>query len=423
MTTTASRTCARAPTSQPALGKLVTRAATAARPATPTLDTSVARDAAARARVAGREALAARTTGMTPPSPAPTLASPTVMTMHDYRHEHGVATPTRGTVPPTSRLNTSFASDDGPRRHSTMFSPSVLAASLALADIGSSPASPAHGTRRGSGRALDRAGAMAGLGGVVRDARQQLLEGAESPALDADDPQQQRILNPLSARLLGGVPYAYTHERLKIWGGAYLGNEATADAFVKAVPLPRSGARSGDVSPEAVDRPDAGSPSDAESMLVQVRVRPRCGARSPFLLYKKFNIAAFPSRPRSAASTSPTEKQARRRRSVLVSRSRVTRAASSSHRSKSGSPTESTGEVPLFVRHPALVVHVEYALHGLPLLAAILLSGKVLKGDTVELPLPKPDVWPEVVRWMYLGDVELTDDMLEDVVYLAGKPD
>ena len=52
-----------------------------------------------------------------------------------------------------------------------------------------------------------------------------------------------------------------------------------------------------------------------------------------------------------------------------------------------------------------------------------MLSGHVLKGDTIELPLPKPDAWPAVLRWMYLGDVEVSTDMMEDIVHLAGNLD
>jgi len=52
---------------------------------------------------------------------------------------------------------------------------------------------------------------------------------------------------------------------------------------------------------------------------------------------------------------------------------------------------------------PALPLHIEYAIYRVPLLGAILLSGFVQKGDTVEVPVPWPEVWEETVLGIYLG--------------------
>ncbi|EHL01131.1 hypothetical protein M7I_2822 [Glarea lozoyensis 74030] len=66
-------------------------------------------------------------------------------------------------------------------------------------------------------------------------------------------------------------------------------------------------------------------------------------------------------------------------------------------------------------------IHVTYALHFLPVLAALLLSGHVRKGDTIDLPLPNPDSWAEVVGWVYTGNpVALSDGARENVEYLGG---
>jgi hypothetical protein len=67
---------------------------------------------------------------------------------------------------------------------------------------------------------------------------------------------------------------------------------------------------------------------------------------------------------------------------------------------------------------------VTYALHYLPVLAALLLSGHVRKGDTVDLPLPSPRAWGEVVGWVYTGLPEtLSDEARENVEYLGGVID
>ncbi|KAF8473227.1 hypothetical protein BDZ91DRAFT_393160 [Kalaharituber pfeilii] len=52
---------------------------------------------------------------------------------------------------------------------------------------------------------------------------------------------------------------------------------------------------------------------------------------------------------------------------------------------------------------PALPIHVEYATYRAPLLGAILLSGFVKRGDTLEIPMPWPDVWEETVAGIYIG--------------------
>ncbi|ATY62662.1 hypothetical protein A9K55_007538 [Cordyceps militaris] len=70
------------------------------------------------------------------------------------------------------------------------------------------------------------------------------------------------------------------------------------------------------------------------------------------------------------------------------------------------------------------VVHTDfpYARSYLPILASIIMSNQVHFGDTVELPLPYPDAWPETVAWVYTGEEELvTDKVRENVQYLGGR--
>lgn len=67
-------------------------------------------------------------------------------------------------------------------------------------------------------------------------------------------------------------------------------------------------------------------------------------------------------------------------------------------------------------------MHFPYARSYLPILASIIMSNQVHFGDTVELPLPYPDAWPETVAWVYTGEEELvTDKVRENVQYLGGR--
>lgn len=66
---------------------------------------------------------------------------------------------------------------------------------------------------------------------------------------------------------------------------------------------------------------------------------------------------------------------------------------------------------------------IEYALYRTPLLAAVLLCEHVERGDVVEIPLPFPEVWEEVVQWVYTGDsgAGVSDKVRETVEYLGGR--
>lgn len=52
---------------------------------------------------------------------------------------------------------------------------------------------------------------------------------------------------------------------------------------------------------------------------------------------------------------------------------------------------------------PSFAVHVEALLARAQPLYELLLSGKVLRGDTLELALPFPDALPTLVKWLYVG--------------------
>ncbi|KAF8243826.1 hypothetical protein K440DRAFT_663872 [Wilcoxina mikolae CBS 423.85] len=76
------------------------------------------------------------------------------------------------------------------------------------------------------------------------------------------------------------------------------------------------------------------------------------------------------------------------------------------------------------MKRPQLgLVHIEYALYRVPLLAAILLSGHVRKGDTVEVPVPHPGVWKAVMEWVYTGRGCVVDNRMlaDNLQYLGAR--
>lgn len=64
---------------------------------------------------------------------------------------------------------------------------------------------------------------------------------------------------------------------------------------------------------------------------------------------------------------------------------------------------------------------ITYARINLPVLAALMVSGHIRKGDIVDLPMPHPEVWPQTVAHVYTGQVELTEAIKENILYLGGR--
>lgn len=65
---------------------------------------------------------------------------------------------------------------------------------------------------------------------------------------------------------------------------------------------------------------------------------------------------------------------------------------------------------------------VQYARAHLPALAAIMMSNRVRRGDTIELAIPHPSAWPSTVAYVYTGERELLrDNVRENILFLGGK--
>lgn len=62
-----------------------------------------------------------------------------------------------------------------------------------------------------------------------------------------------------------------------------------------------------------------------------------------------------------------------------------------------------------------------YARAYLPALAALMLSGHVKTGDSIDLPMPHPAVWPQTLAYVYTGSGELSDAVKQNVLHLGGR--
>jgi hypothetical protein len=84
--------------------------------------------------------------------------------------------------------------------------------------------------------------------------------------------------------LLRQVPFQYTHDHLRDWGYAYLGNPETADVFVNAMSLRRP-------SLALVKEDEFQAKSVTPGLvIIRARVMPKAKERKPFLIQRQFNI-------------------------------------------------------------------------------------------------------------------------------------
>ncbi|KAF3764569.1 hypothetical protein M406DRAFT_322647 [Cryphonectria parasitica EP155] len=57
----------------------------------------------------------------------------------------------------------------------------------------------------------------------------------------------------------------------------------------------------------------------------------------------------------------------------------------------------------------------------MPALAALMLSGHVKTGDSIDLPMPHPEVWPQTLAYVYTGSGELSKAVEQNVLHLGGR--
>lgn len=118
------------------------------------------------------------------------------------------------------------------------------------------------------------------------------------------------------------VPFQYTHDRLRDWGYVYLGNTATADAFINAVGLRRPSLAlvKEDITQ---DRPES-----TTMVTIRARVLPKANERKPFLIQRQFDIEEL-------RASIPAVQRRNERPSIPLRRSNRIRRSSTQLRSNS----------------------------------------------------------------------------------------
>ncbi|XMA18228.1 hypothetical protein WAI453_011019 [Rhynchosporium graminicola] len=210
--------------------------------------------------------------------------------------------------------------------------------------------------------------------------------------------------------VLRQVPFQYTHDHLRDWGYAYLGNSATADAFINPVSLRRPSMAAVKIEPT--------QDNTLGWTTIRARVVPNGKDRKPFIIQKRFDvdelrssIPQIPSQPTERKSPAILRRSGRTRRSSTQEVTDTWRKDSANIKRKDRFP---------FLGKAPLPIHIEYALHYLPLLGALMLSGHVRKGDSIDLPIPHPEVWREVLTYIYTGRGSLSAAMKQNICFLAG---
>ncbi|KAL6837454.1 hypothetical protein V8C40DRAFT_279324 [Trichoderma camerunense] len=259
----------------------------------------------------------------------------------------------------------------------------------------------------------------------------------------------------------------FQRARLELWqqGAQRFGSLEDADVFVRPLPFEKSheniGSPSRDpdslftVSPSsplpspALPSPTLPSPVSTLPRRLSVRATIHSKPHSPILLKREFDLDALrrtipdplPS-PRSPnfnpeALLSVLEPLNRKRRASCSPDSDSTNASNDENDIEDGdkgsagdaemtAETEASPEPfqrPRVSAQPTVVpINIQYARAQLPALAAIIMSGRVRRGDMIDLPLPHPQVWPETIAYVYTGEAQLlTEQTKENILYLGGK--
>ncbi|KAK3329083.1 hypothetical protein B0H66DRAFT_13033 [Apodospora peruviana] len=203
------------------------------------------------------------------------------------------------------------------------------------------------------------------------------------------------------------------HHELQAWGHVYFGNGSEADCFVSPVALRRLSEASSEEENSASREKEYRRQS---RLTIRARVRPRALDRKPFLLQRTFDMdelrATVPD-PDLASSPDPRRLSAELSRNDYDER----RQSSASARREPGVeldkiPIRSTKTVP---------VHLQYARVYFPVIAALIYSRHIQRGDIIDFPLPHPEAWTQTVAYAYTGQGELTDAVRQNILYLGGK--
>ncbi|KAI5795373.1 hypothetical protein DFH27DRAFT_612600 [Peziza echinospora] len=199
------------------------------------------------------------------------------------------------------------------------------------------------------------------------------------------------IENPLELPHLQSVPISEIIRQLWDWGSVHLHNTTNADVFVRAVTMSSDYEREQNPRFNEMEQLQKRTvqPENTSSVRVQIRIIPATPNRETLTIAK-----TFPVRISSSHST----------RIRVYSHQNTTRRYPSPRNTPPPSPGTETYEN----NHtpepgPAVPMHVEYAVFRVPMLGSMMLSGFVQKGDSLEVPMPWPDEWPQAVDAIYVG--------------------
>ncbi|UKZ75557.1 hypothetical protein TrVFT333_003244 [Trichoderma virens FT-333] len=250
--------------------------------------------------------------------------------------------------------------------------------------------------------------------------------------------------------------------RLELWeqGPKRFGRLEDADVFVRPLPLKTShedvrslsedpGTPSTTSSSSPLPSPALLSPTSTSSRRLSVRAIIHSKSHSPIGLKREFDLDALratipdplPS-PRSPnfnaeALLSNLEPLNRKRRAsyppdaASIDASGVEEEDEDGEEGRDGDVRNTAKTVTsprpskrrrFSAQSIAVPINVQYARAQLPALAAVIMSDRVLRGDTIELALPHPQVWPETVAYVYTGESQLiTEQIKENILFLGGK--
>ncbi|KOS19140.1 hypothetical protein ESCO_000521 [Escovopsis weberi] len=239
-----------------------------------------------------------------------------------------------------------------------------------------------------------------------------------------------------ASRASRGSSIHFQRFREELWrhGSKAFGDALHADVFVRAVQLPRAlseepmkrrgsspcSSRSSAESSPAPSTPVL-PPNGRLTVRAVLHSKTRCAAVG---LAREFELeklhATIPEEPLPSPSTPNFDREA------LFSALRWSDGSTRSRRSCSVDiKMEDAGESPLRldqISDGAIPMHTPYARAQLPALAAIMMSDRVGRGDTIDLATPHPGAWSETVAYVYTGEAELlTDPVRDNILYLGGR--
>ncbi|KAI1752729.1 hypothetical protein F4782DRAFT_113541 [Xylaria castorea] len=204
-------------------------------------------------------------------------------------------------------------------------------------------------------------------------------------------------------------------------------NATTTDAFIIARSLRRNGSpTTGTSRPFWEDK----SPKSEQPNRLTLRaiIRPKARGRKTFLIQRNLDIDEL----RVAVSTTSPDLSDKSASTSKTSRKPLpvpSKWLSNGRRPSTGLPSPQSSKImshsmdydKLIRDSKTVLIHTQYIMSALPVLATLLTSGHIRNGDVVYLPVPHAEAWPQTVRYVYTGDGELTVAMRENILYLGGR--